>query len=563
MGATAGDSEAWGHVQPTTPIPIAGAIAAKMAHARTPAEYRGRDGTGGPRRSTCAVPLQSGGGSRRVSGMRRLAIAALGCSAAASACRAGGGPEPWIGERAAVVQCVTAGPHRMPPMLTGWPTPAPPAGLYARAMDPAALDELGFGRDEVVCAVLEPPASEVLATLEAQLEALVRTRADASRSAMLAGGACTCDAADALGLRSLLRVCLETPTVARCEQENMQGPVGAALAPLIEALGQTARPLLHWRLVGRTDSPGWFARQHTKLLSRYENGSTVYVSGQAIPRRHNHELVRRLLAMDDVTAVAVQNSGQALVVFRELGGRLVIDRFEYPAFDRANVPMLALWDNARVDETLRLLAPPTATRKLELPPDRGNLVEVDRAGLSAIDALLTAVAPLGMGVTPPADTSPEPKVERVTLQAPFGHDGRVLRARVRLSPAGRTWAATLTDTRLSPTLEELGLPDVTPVASDDEATSLVYAGTPLQSQLFHGLENFAWVFKRIEMEHPGTVSGVATQWRYKLPQTDLAEVFPGPLPFPGMRAQLATRPYGLEGSFDATREVLQLELAPR
>lgn len=495
--------------------------------------------------------------------MRWLAIAALGSTVATGGCRAGGVPEAWIGARAAVVQCVTAGPHRMAPMLAGWPIPGPPAGFFAGAMEPTALDALGFERDAVVCAMLEPPAPEELGSMAERLEALVQTRAEASRAAMLAGGACTCDAADALGLRSLLRTCLESPTVARCDEESLQAPVAAAMAPLVAALGETPRPLLHWRLVGRTDRPGWFAREHAALLPRYEHGSVVFVPGQPVPRRHNHELVRRLLATDDVAAVVVQHSGRALVVFRESGRWLVIDRFEYPAVDPANVPMFALWDNARVEEALRRLEPPTETRKLELSPKDGNLIEIDRAGLVAIDALLTLVAPLGADALPATSTSPEPKIDRITLQAPFGHEGQVLRAKLRLGAEGRSWAAALPDARLTPTLDELGLPDVPPEGAEDDGPSLVLRGTALERQLFGGIEGWAWMWKRIEMEHPGSVSGRTTAWNYKVPQTDFGDVFPGPLPLAELRGRLAARPYRLQGSLDARREVVELELAPR
>lgn len=467
-----------------------------------------------------------------------------------------GVPSAWIAERAAVVQCTTAGPHRMPPIMGGLPAPAIPAGLYARSMDPEALDGLGFARDQVVCAVLESPAEEVLAEMGAGIEDLVQTRANASRAAMQAGGKCTCDAADALGLRALIRSCLESPTEARCDRQQYRGPVGDALAPMLEALASTPRPLVHWRLVGVTDRPGWFVRQSTTLLPRYEGGSTVYVPGQAVPRRNNHAWVKRLLETEDVTAVVVQDAGRAVVVLREVGRWLVLDHLAYPPLDPANVPMLALWDNARLNEIEAWLERPQATRALGFSPKQGNLIEVDRGHLGALDALWNATGPLRSGDTEePAGRTP--KIDRVTLQAPFGRDGQALRAQVELSATGRAWAGALSKSRVSPTLEELALPLEPPGREEDVEWSNV--DTPL----FDALEDWAWIFKRVELDHPGTIGGTGVHWKYVLPQSDLSDLFGPDGPWSGVRQQLAERPYRLEATVEDDGERLSMELVPR
>lgn len=444
----------------------------------------------------------------------------------------------------------------MPPLLTRLPGPTVPAGMLARAMDPDALIGLGFGRDAVACAMLVPPDERVLERLPAEVEALMQIRVDASRAAMQAAGRCTCDAAEVLGMRALIRSCLERATEARCDREADASEVSEALAPLQQALAETPRPLVHWRLVGRTDRPGSFARDSAALVARYEGGSTVFVAGQAVPRRHNHAWVKHLLGLPDVTAVVVQDAGRATMVVREVGRLLVIDHLAYPPTEPANVPMLALWDNARLDEAATLLARPTEARSLGFSPAEGNLVEVDGPGLAAVDRAIDAAGPLRGPIDEEIEVlATTGKIDRVTLQAPFGREGQELRARVRLSASGQAWAAGLGGVRMSPTLDELGL-SLEPPAEDDDAAAV--AGPWLRA-----LEPWAWAWKRIEMEHPGTIGGTAQAWDYAVPTSDLSDVFGIDAGWPSLREAIGARPYRLQVTLDRDRETLTAELRPR
>ncbi|MBV1857887.1 MAG: hypothetical protein KUG77_05700, partial [Nannocystaceae bacterium] len=103
-------------------------------------------------------------------------------------CGADPGALGWIDARASVVRCTSAGRDRMPPVLLDVPAPEPPRGLYARMLDPMALDDLGFERDSVACAMLLPAEPDI----GGSIDALMSVRAKAGRAAVSAGGFCAC-----------------------------------------------------------------------------------------------------------------------------------------------------------------------------------------------------------------------------------------------------------------------------------------------------------------------------------------------------------------------------------
>ena len=89
-----------------------------------------------------------------------LRICVTGVLVGAMGCGRDRGPVNWIDSRSAVVHCTSSGRDRMPPVLLDLPIPSPPTGLYARSLDPMALNDLGFQRDTVACAMLLAPSSE-------------------------------------------------------------------------------------------------------------------------------------------------------------------------------------------------------------------------------------------------------------------------------------------------------------------------------------------------------------------------------------------------------------------
>jgi len=81
-------------------------------------------------------------------------LAAIGAS---TGCGPGTSAISWVGEDPAVVRCTVSRRERMPAILLEVPAPALPTGLYARALDPVGLDEMGYQRDALVCAALHAP----------------------------------------------------------------------------------------------------------------------------------------------------------------------------------------------------------------------------------------------------------------------------------------------------------------------------------------------------------------------------------------------------------------------
>ncbi len=493
--------------------------------------------------------------------MRRwAAISLLGITAA---CGPDPGPLEWIDARAAVVQCTSSGRDRMPPVLLDLPAPVPPTGLYARALDPMALNDLGYQRDTVACAMLTPAEPSTTTADAATLTNLLTVREAAGREAIRAAGPCACDVVNGAGMRGLVPQCLDRPTQPTCDPEKDRDAVLAALEPALEAVAQTRPPLMHWRLVGKTDREGWFVERQATLLARHEGGSTIYVRGQAVPLRDNGELIRALLDEEGVVAVAHQDSGRGLLVVRELGSRLVLDHFAYPVVGPRELPLLAFIDNANVERYRSLLAKPSATRKLTFDPAKGNLIEVDVGQLAEVDGVFEAAAPLASLPVAPSRELPARRVERVAVQAPFGKQGTVLEVAVALTEDGREWANLLTNSPLSPTLDELG--EEEPVLPDEVRSELPYAlaGTAFESSVVYGLEQVTGLMKQVEMRYPSSVQGSARAWSFAMPPSDLSGLVTEAARFEGLRKNFEAQAYGVEVSVadDSTR--ITATIAPK
>jgi len=493
----------------------------------------------------------------------------LGSGLLGSGCGRTAKPEAWIGDRAAVIRCTGAGPHRMPPMLVGLPMPAAPTGLLAHGIDPAALDRLGYARDAPVCAVLEAPPVDTIAKASTTLPALVEAYDAVSREALRVGGRCTCEIARVLGERDMVAACVQTPTIAGCDVEDKADEVARALDPLREALQAAELPWTHWRLVGATDRPGWFVDHLPQLLSAHTGGSTAYVRGEPLSGRVE-PLVRELLALEGVVAVVRQDSGRAMLVARERDGLLVLDHFEQPPV----LPRLGLLaerlEQTRAVALVARLAAPTPTQSptssLLGRADKGNFVEIDRAMLEEVDrALVASAALLGAPYDPEKERrdTPPPLVDRLLVQAPFGVDGRELQIRARLSAEGIAWAQALGDVPLLGNLDALGLADTAPTFTPppDLEVPFVLRGTPTETVLVHGLHRAPTVLEAMEVGHPGALGGTLSHWTIALPGGDPTPSLVGPL-LAKLREQIGKGRYELELRFDSGRTQLEIDLRP-
>jgi hypothetical protein len=499
------------------------------------------------------------------------ATALLLSCAALSLVACGGGElaTRWVPSEAALVRCTTAGRDRMPPMLLDLPLPPVPTGLLARQLDPMALDDMGFEREQPVCASLVPPPAEQVEAARAGLMTLLGAHDRAGAMVRASFGRCGCEVARAAGVETLLATCLDEPHRPDCAPTEAQvEQVLALVEPLRTALASTPVPRVHWRVAGRGDRPGWLVDHLVELLPRHPGGATAYQSGQAIPSRHNHALVRRLLDVPGTVAVLRLDGGRAMLVARELEGALVLDLLAFPGVGPRLVPLLPFIDDARVEDWVAALAQPDAAWSPPLPLSEGNLVHLDRAGLRAVDSLVLAMAPLA-GVSHAPSVLPEPAtpplVDAVTLQAPFGAQGKRLRARLQLSEDGRQWAQTLSDAPLGPDPETLGLP-LEPPDAQSLALELAFVahGRPVERWVLDGLVRVPSFMRALEMHHPSSVGGKATVWDVSLPPGAVAPsgtVLP-PLELEAWAERLAAERYRLRASLDASRERLELELRP-
>lgn len=457
----------------------------------------------------------------------------------------------------------------MPPILLDLPLPAIPTGLFARQLDPMALDDMGFEREQPVCAALMQPAPERVEAARAELRELLRAYGRAGAQARAELGRCMCEVARAADLVSLLAPCHDEPYRASCEPTPAQlQRVRAVVAPLQAALAATPVARLHWRVAGRSDRPGWMVQRMTELLPRHAGGATVFLPGQAIPSRNNHVLVRRLLEVPGTQAVLRLDGGRSLLVIRELEGAQVLDLFAFPKVDPKLVPLLPFIDEARAQDVVDALAQPASAWSPPLGLDRGNLVHLDRAGLEAVDSLLLATAALsGEGNAPTTlpERTPAPLVDAVTLQAEFGANGKQLRARLQLSEAGVQWAQARSNAPLGSDLEALGLP-LERAAGRSLAVELDFIAHAQATErlVLDGLAGIPGLLHKLEMHHPSSVGGRVDAWDVTVPAGAVAPggTVPPPLELREWAQRVGSEPYRLRATFDPRREHFDLVLAP-
>jgi hypothetical protein len=497
-------------------------------------------------------------------------LATLALLFALAACSGRELATPWVPPEAALVRCTTSGRDLMPPILLDLPVPAIPTGLLARQLDPMALNDMGFERDQPVCAALLQPAPEQVESARADLVALLGEYARAGAEARATLGRCACEIARASDVVHLLAPCHDEPHRPECEPLAEQvDQARAIVAPLLAVLASTSVPRIHWRIAGRSDRPGWLLDRIAELLPRHPSGATVFQQGQSIPSRNNHVLVRRLLEVPGTVAVLRLDGGRAILVVRELDGAQILDLLSFPAVDPRLVPLLPFIDEARAEDVVEALAQPDSAWAPPLPLDRGNLVHLDRAGLHAVDSLVLAMAPLADHGNLP-NTLPEPAapplVDAVTLQAALHADGKHLRAHVRLSDAGLQWAQTLSSAPLGPDLDALGLPLEPPAPVPGLAAELDFLvhRRPAERLVLDGLYRVPSLLRTLEMHHPSTVAGHLDAWDVSLPPGAVAPggTVPPPLELRQWAERVAGEPYRLRASFDAPRHHLDLTLAP-
>lgn len=504
----------------------------------------------------------------------QLAVAALLCS-----CGVGKGAPDWIGSDAAIVRCTVAGPNlSLPRLFDEIPSPAVPTGLFARTMDPIALDQLGFERDRAVCATLQAPDAAQLDAAELAIDQLHKTRSELSRQARKLGR-CLCSYADVLDSRTMVPGCADEPTRLDCELEPEQvEALATLLAPLQAKLETTQVPRVHWRLFGRTDRIGRFVARYEDLLARHPGGSEVYLRKTPLPPYPGMKLIAALLAVEHVVAVVRQDGGRAVLVVREIDDDLILDHFTYPdwlaagarGFDLELSALLPHLDDAQIDRYRAALEPPTQTRELLFEPRKGYMVELDRAALERVDrgmVLAARFAGQHYDETKEQRVLPPLLVDRFAHQVPYGTEGTVLRVRARLTDEGRDWIAGPGKVAAFEALTGLGQSDFTPqfepATQAGAAQLFILRGRPIEQLLFAGATALPQVLMAIELAGPGSIKGELDDFQVAVPS--------GPLPAelqtrPGaaeLRERLSITPHQLGVELVDGGSVLELELEPR
>ncbi|MCH9682909.1 MAG: hypothetical protein K0V04_15845 [Deltaproteobacteria bacterium] len=507
--------------------------------------------------------------------MRRRSKRGLGAVGALawlglSACGGGELATRWVPPDAAVVRCTTAGRTRMPPVLLDLPIPRVPTGLLGRQLDPMALNDMGFEREQPVCASLLRPGEARIDAAREGMTGLLSTYTDIGGQARAVFGRCTCDIARVADVVDMVAPCRDAPHRPSCEPTVTQvQSLVEQLEPMRDALAGTVVPRVHWRLAGRTDRPSWMVNRLTELLPRHSGGATVFLPGQAVPSRHNHVLVRRLLEVPGTLAVLRLDGGRAVLVIREVDDALVLDLLTYTQVAARLMPLLPLIDEAQAEDVVASLTRPTSAWSAPLPLDKGNVIHLDRTGLDAVDRLMLALAPLAQIRRPPPSLEPPAwtaRVDAVTLQAEFGHLGKRLRARLRLNEAGQQWAQTLTDELLASEVDRLDVLDTKaePRPESDLTLPFVLHRTATEGLVFGGLRRTSAFMRRLEMQHPGALAGTLQEWDLTIPPGAVGPggTVPPVLELSAWGERIAQQPHRFTSSFDNQRQHLDLVLTP-
>lgn len=439
------------------------------------------------------------------------------------------GDPSFVDEDAAFLHCTVAGTGRTDPALfEALPRVPVPSGLYTQTMSPAALVEIGYQPESVVCATLAAPDDAELAKSASSLATLLTVR-DEVDDAVRRRDPCACTAAAKLRRQRWLPSCADVGHQPGCEpSDTLIDDVERELGRLDSALGEVTVPLTHWRVFGRSDRLGQFEARVPRIVDHHSGGSAVMLRGAPVPERLNHVLVGRLFELSTVQAVIRQDSGRALVVVREIGDTLVYDHFAYPSVASSMVALLPELDNRSVTAYLDALEPPAQRMDLAFNPRHGPVLVFSHPRLERVDAAMVVGSALSQRrVRAGEHTVPPVWFDTVTVHAPF--DASELTAHVVLSDLGVTWAQGLERGPVSPTLSELGGSDVVPTyAAARSDPAFVLRGTPIEQVVFAGFHALPTIAAAMEMAVPNSVRGELDDFVVDVPT--------GPLP-----GELATR----------------------
>lgn len=451
-----------------------------------------------------------------------------------SGCRSGRVDGDLFPESTAVVRCTKSGRLRETPRdWLAFPVPRPPTGMFARAMDPAALDELGFQRDASVCAALEAPSSDEVEVVASSLGALDEALARADMELRARSG-CGCVEARRQSADHLFASCRRVRRRDCPDDAALTADVAEMVTDLRGKIADVSLPKRHWRLFGTADRPDRIAVRFPDVVGMYEGGSELFVPGQEPGGGRSDELVAALLAEPEVVAVIRQDGGTAMLVVRSHRGQLVLDHFAYDRLSDRYGRLVSELDRAHIDwHRARLeLGSGGGRPEFHFSPSDGSFMGVYGEPLAQVDAMVEAAARMqGLRYDRSQEISKRPPVlvDRVEISLPGSADGGSFEAWVHLTAEGVEVVDAATEDQLSVQFGDLAFDDQQPIFEPDEPLDFVGRGQPVERTLLDGIHGFFSVLETVERAQPGAVVGNLDELTVNFPS--------GPLP-----GELETRP---------------------
>jgi hypothetical protein len=330
-------------------------------------------------------------------------------------------------------------------------------------------------------------------------------------------------------------------------------------------------------LFGRTDRPGRFVARNEQLLARHRGGSEVFVSAHRLPPQPGTKLLAGLLALDHVVAVVRQDGGRALLVVREIDEQLIFDHFAYPDWFSVGLTkidpelhaLLAHAEDLQLARYRAALEPPSQRRELMMDPRDGYMVELDHAALERVDrALLVAAEYVQLDYDPAREQRELPPLmtDRVAHQVPYGTDGEVLRARMRLSEQGREWLASVAEQGVLEAAPALGNGELVPsfeAATPAFAGLFTLRGQPIEQALFAGPTGLPKLLLALGSIDARAIDGEVDDFKIELPTGPLPGNFPSRPGLQLLRERVSVGAHVLKVELVDGGRTLELELEPR
>ncbi len=510
----------------------------------------------------------------------------------------------WISESAAVVHCVGVGPAAERPSIHDeLPVVDAPTQFFLRSMAPEDLSDLGFAPNTAACAALLPNSWAEIDRMEADMKGLRGVLNDLTVE-IRQSDACFCSQLRGLDAQWIAPSCSRAWARLGCKPQDIVAQ--RALAPKIEPAEELATqlevPMEHWRLVGRTDRPGFWEHRYRWLKRRFDGASEAFEPGVPATTGPSMLLVNALLEAPGVVMVVRQEGGRSILVVREPEkDMLVFDLFRKPVYENESLSLLHKLDDVRPGTYLDALSKPASALKLPGNPRKSMTTWMSHDGLERVDAALRAVN--NFFQLPPLkriDEGVEPLVETILWTTPVGEgeDPSTSEVTLSLTEEGVAWAAAARDEGFASQIYELAeleekreSPIFEAMAAEDEVRVApapggeptrqgpdgVHAGagdsagdrepshpgfsasaprtldiepvhTPaIGGVWFHGLRRAVVFLSAAEFEYTGTFKGTIDEWTLEVPNAfhprDLRVVSA----FRPTMSRLGSRPHVIDG----------------